>query len=106
MGWIILGLVFLVVTYWSLKGTIFEAYSGRNKVDEYHVPVWFLLLLGLFYIVPIFGIVLFIAYNIAFLVFAIRKPSKWDCKVILKLSSKNILHRILGAIVHFLNREI
>ena len=106
MSWIILGLVFLVVTYLSLKGTIIEEYSGRNYVGEYHIPIWVLLVLGLLYIVPVFGIILFIAYNIVFLIYAMRKPSKWDNRYILKLSSKNVLHKILAGVIHFLTKGI
>ena len=106
MIWIILGLVFLVVTYLSLKGTVIEEYSGRDKVDEYHIPVWVLLMLGLLYIVPTLGIVIFVAYNITFLIFACRKPNVWDDKYILKLSNKNILHKILRGVINFLTKSI
>lgn len=106
MSWIILGLVFLVVTYLSLKGTVLEEYSGKDKVDEYHVPMWVLLILGLLYIIPIFGIIGFIAYNIVFLIFALRKPAKYYNRIILRLSGKNILHRILGGVIYFLTKEI
>ena len=34
MGWIILGIVFLAVTVWSLKGTTIVEYCYKDKVDE------------------------------------------------------------------------
>lgn len=106
MSWIILGLVFLVVTYLSLKGTIIEEYAGRGYVGEYHVPIWVLLVLGLLYIVPLFGIIMFIAYNIAFLIHALWKPKKCSDRYILKLSNKNVLHKILTSVIHFLTKGI
>lgn len=106
MIWIILGLVFLVVTYLSLKGTIIEVYNGKNKIDEYYIPVWVLLVLGLFYIIPVFSIIVFIVYLIIFLMGAIRKPDYWDDRIIFRLSSKNILHRILRIVIHFLTKHI
>ena len=102
MVWIILGLVFLVVTYLSLKGTVIEEYEGRNYVGECHVPIWVLLVLGLLYIVPVFGIILFIAYNITFLIHAMWKPKKWSNRQILKLSN----NKILTSVIHFLTKDI
>lgn len=106
MIWIILGLVFLVVTYWSLKDTIIEEYAGRNYVGEVHIPVWMLLVAGLIYMIPIFGIIVFIAYNIMFFVHAAWKPKRYCDRLIFKLSDKNILHRILKSIIHFLTKSI
>ena len=106
MGWIILGLVFLVVTYLSLKGTVFEEYSGKNKVDERYVPMWVLLVLGLLYIIPILGIIVFIAYNITFLVCTTWKPARYYDRIIIKLSDKNVLHRMLKWFINFLTKEI
>lgn len=64
MDWVILGLVLLVVTYWSLKGTIIAEYRYENRVDEHHVPVWILLIAFVIYCIPIMGILAFIAYHI------------------------------------------
>lgn len=106
MSWIILGLVFLMVTYLSLKGTVVESYEGRNCVEEVHVPMWMLLMVGLIYIIPIFGIIAFIAYNIMFLVLATWKPKRYCSRLIFKLSDKNILHKILRSVIHFLTKSI
>lgn len=106
MGWIILGLVFLVVTYLSLKGTVIEEYSGRNKVDERYIPMWVLLVAGFLYIIPIMGIIVFIAYNVMFFVHAAWKPKRYCDRLIFKLSDKNVLHRILKGITHFLTKSI
>ncbi len=106
MGWIILGLVFLVVTYLSLKGTVIEEYSGRDKVDEHHIPMGVLLVAGFLYIIPIMGIIVFIAYNIVFIAYATKKPHRCWSRTILKLSDKNRLHRILSSVINFLSKDI
>ena len=106
MSWIILGLVFLVVTYLSLKGTVIEEYAGKNYVGEVHIPLWMLLVLGLIYMIPIFGIIVFIAYNIIFFVYAAWKPKKYCDRLIFKLSDKNVLHRMLKWFINFLTKEI
>lgn len=106
MGWIILGIVFLAVTVWSLKGTTIVEYRYKDKMDEHHVPVWALLIAFVLYCVPFIGILVFIAYHVWFIAFASTKPH-YECEYyIMELSSKNILHRILGAIVRVLNKTI
>lgn len=106
MSWIILGLVFLVVTYLLLKGTVIEEYNDKKYIDEYHLPRYVLLILGVLYIIPVLGIVVFIIYNIVFLVYATRKPKYYENRFILKLSDKNILHKILAGVIHFLTKGI
>lgn len=106
MGWIILGIVFLVVTYWSLKGTIIEEYAGNNYIGEEHISVWMLLVAGLIYMIPVFGIIVFIAYNIMFFIHAAWKPKRYCNRLIFKLSDKNILHKILSSVINFLTKEI
>lgn len=106
MGWIILGVVLLVLTYWSLKDTVLEDYNGLLKTEEYHVPVRVLLILGLLYIIPILGIISFIVYIVAFIVYASMEPERYEYTTVLRLSSKNMLHRILRAIGRVLNKTI
>lgn len=106
MIWIILGLVFLVVTYLSFKGTIIEEYDGKNYVGEVHIPMWMLLVTGLIYMMPFFGIIVFIAYNIMFFVHAAWEPKRYCNRLIFKLSDKNILHKILSSVINFLTKDI
>lgn len=106
MIWIILGLMFLAVTYLSLKGTVIEEYAGRNYVGERHVSLWMLLVIGLIYMMPFFGIIVFIAYNIMFFVHAAWKPKRYCDRLIFKLSDKNILHKILKWFINFLTKDI
>lgn len=106
MGWIILGIVFLAVTIWSLKGTTIAEYHYKNRVDEHHIPIWMLLLAFMVYCIPIIGIMGFIAYHIWFFILASRKPHNDYEYWIIELSSKNTLHRILGSIVAILTKTI
>ena len=106
MVWIILGLVFLVVTYLSLKGTIIEEYAGKNYIGEVYIPVWMLLVTGLIYMIPVFGIIVFIAYNIMFFIHAAWGPKRYCNRLIFKLSDKNIFHKILSSVINFLTKSI
>lgn len=106
MIWIILGLVFLAVTYLSLKGTIIEEYFDEDLKDKYCVPIWLLIVLGLLYTLPIVGIIFFIIYIIIFCVCTTWKPKMGHDRLIFKTSDKNVLHRILKSITHFLTKNI
>ena len=106
MIWIILGIVFLVMTIWSLRGITIAEYHYKNRVDEYHVPVWILLIAFVIYCIPIMGILAFISYHIWFFALVSRKPHNDYEYWIIELSSKNTLHRILGAVVSVLNKTI
>jgi hypothetical protein len=106
MGWIILGIVFLVVTIWSLRGTTFAEYHYQNRVDEHHVAVWMLIIAFIIYCIPIIGIMAFIAYHIWFSILASRKPHHSYEYLIIELSKENVLHRILGTIACYLTKEV
>lgn len=106
MGWIILGIVFLVVTIWSLRGTTFAEYHCKNRVDEHHVAVWMLIIAFIIYCIPIIGIMAFITYHIWFSILVSRKPHNSYEYFIIELSKKNVLHRILGTVVCYLTKEV
>lgn len=106
MGWIILGLIFLVVTIWSLKGTTIAEYYSKNRIDEHHVPIWVLFLAFLIYCIPGAGSIVFIAYLAGFFILANRKPHNGYEYWIIELSPKNTLHRILGCIATILTKTI
>lgn len=106
MGWIILGIVFLAVTVWSLKGTTIVEYCYEDKVDEQHIPVWALLIAFVLYCIPLFGIAVFILYHVIFFVLASTKPHDEYEYYIMELSNKNILHRIFRVVVRVLNKTI
>lgn len=109
MTWIIDGIVLLAVTIWSLKGTTFAEYSNENRVGEFHVPVWVLVIAFVIYCIPYAGFALFILYSIWFLVLAARKPSyrgSFAEYIIIELSDKNALHRMIISIGKLLTRTI
>ena len=109
MIWIIVGIVLLAVTFWSLKGTTFAEYHNKNRVDEFHAPVWMLVIAFVIYCIPYAGFTLFIPYSIWFLVLAARKPhyrSLVKDYIIIELSDKNALHRMIISIGKLLTRTI
>lgn len=106
MSWIILGIIFLVITYWILKGSVIEEYSGKIKVEEGYIPRWFLLLLGVIYITPIIGICIFIGAIIAIIIYAAKVPNRHKYRTILKLRDGSILQKISRGISNFLTKHI
>ena len=107
MGWIILGIVFLVVTIWSLRDTTFVEYYHENAVDEHHATVWMMIIAFIIYCIPIIGIMAFIAYNIWFFILASRKPkhNRYEY-LIIELSKENVLHRIFKIVANCLTKEV
>lgn len=105
--WLILGTMFFIVTLWLLWGTSFDKYYGKNKVDEYHTPVWALLIIYIIYIAPILGIFAFLLFCILFSVYCNRKPSNIDSAYfILKVNRRNVLHRIVFFMGKLLTKTI
>lgn len=107
MGHIILSIVFLVVTVWSLKGTTFAEYCFSDRVGEYHAAVWMAVIAFIFYCIPIINIIVFIGYCIWFFILASRNPQhRHGCYLIIELSKENVLHRILGITARYLTKEL
>lgn len=106
MIWIIVGIVLLAVTIWSLKGTTFAEYHYQNRVGEYYVAVWMLIIAFIIYCIPIIGIMAFIAYHIWFFILASRKPHHSYEYLIIELSKENMLHRILGTVAYYLTKKV
>lgn len=96
------------MTIWSLKGTTFAEYHNKNRIGEFHVPVWALVIAFVIYCIPYAGFILFIPYSIWFLVLAARKPHYRDLSdyLIIELSDKNALHRMIISIGKLLTRTI
>lgn len=105
MMWILLGIIFFVITLWSLKGASVVEYHYECKNREY-APVWFLIIALILYCIPIIGIITFILYNIVFFVLARRKPHNNPSYVLIELSDKNLLHKILNTIIQLLDTII
>lgn len=106
MSWIILGILFLIITVWSLKGANIVEYNYKKIEKVHHVTVWKLIILFIIYCLPVIGIMAFVAYNILFFMMASTKiHNNWKYYII-ELSNKNFLHRILGTVINILTKEI
>ena len=109
MIWIIVGVIFFIVTIWSLKGTTFVKYNDEKRVAEFHAPIWTLIIAFIGYCIPYISPLLFITYSICFLTLVARKSIYDDLfteYIIIELSEKNALHRVLISIGKFLIRTI
>lgn len=107
MIWIILGIVFLLLTCWSMIGTTFTYYIGRKPQYTVRVRVWHLLILFIIYIIPIFGIIAFLTYVIWFIIWTCAKPHGYSCEYyLISLDNKNLLHRFLTSIINFFNHPL
>ena len=109
MIWIIVGVIFFIVTTWSLKGTTFVKYNDEKRVAESHVPIWILIIVFIVYCIPYISPFLFLVYIIWFLTLVVRKPIYDDLfteYTIIELSEKNALHRALISVGKFLIRTI
>lgn len=106
MGWIILGIIFFIITVWSLKEAVIAKYSNTNRVAEQHVTMWMLLVACFIYCIPILNILGFVLYNVWFFLCACRRPGHYGTYFIISLSQKNILHKILDATIRFLTKEL
>lgn len=105
--WLILGTIFFIVTLWLLWGTSFDKYYGKNKVGEYHVPVWVLLIIYFIYITPVFGVLAFLIFCALFTVDYNRKPTVSDSTYfILKVNRRNVLHKIVFFLGKLLTKTI
>lgn len=109
MIWIIVGVIFFIVTIWSLKGTTFVKYNDEKRVSEFHAPIGILIIAFIGYCIPYISLLLFITYSIWFLTLVARKSIYDDLfteYIIIELSEKNALHRVLISIGKFLIRTI
>lgn len=111
MIWIIVGVIFFIVTIWSLKGTTFVKYNDEKRVSEFHAPIGILIIAFIGYCIPYISPLLFITYSIWFLTLVARKSiyeydNLFTEYIIIELSEKNALHRVLISIGKFLIRTI
>jgi hypothetical protein len=107
MSWLILGVIFTVITYLSWRGTVIAVYHYYDKVNEAMVPLWFGIIIAIFYLLPVFNIILFIAYHIFFTFLASRKISSWNYEYwVIELSDKNVFHKIFKKVMRFLAKPI
>lgn len=76
MWWIIIAIIFILITICVLKDTHVKVY-GRGyyvELQEEHdlkLPVWALLLIVLVYLIPIVNIIAFVAFLVFYIVHAV-----------------------------------
>lgn len=107
MTWVILSIVFLLVTLWLLKGTTFYSYYGKRIESEWNMPLWAVLLLWLAFMIPYVGPIFFILWVLWFIIWSNIKPHGFSAEYILiGLDNKNILHRVIKKFVNLINKPI
>lgn len=107
MSWVVLSIVFLLITIWMLRGTTFVSYCGKHEQGSFYMPMWGLFLLYLLYLIPYCGVIFFIVWVIWFYIWSFAKPHGSHSEYILiTLSEENKLHKILRAIHNFVTKPI
>lgn len=107
MSWFILSIVFLLITIWMLKGTTFTSYQGKYEDNSFYMPIWGLFILYLLYLIPYCGVIFFIVWVIWFYIWSFAKPhGSYNEYILITLSEKNKIHKLLRAIHNFLNKPI
>ena len=107
MTWVILSIVFLLVTLWLLKGTTFYSYFGEYEHSEWNMPLWAVLLMWLFFMIPYFGVILFIFWIIWFIIWSNVKPhGRSNEYILIGLDDKNLLHKAIKKFVSLINKPI
>lgn len=107
MTWVILSIVFLLVTLWLLKGTTFYSYFGEYKQSEWNMPLWAVFLMWLFFMMPYVGPIFFIIWVIWFIIWSNAKPHGYSSEyVLISLDDKNLLHKAIRKFVGLINKPI
>lgn len=106
MYWILLGIIFLWVTVWSLKGITFVEYFNGRKIDKYHATVWMMIVAFIIYCIPVLNILAFVIYILCFTVITFSKPKAHSDGYYAELSEENKLHRVLNKIAYYLTKEL
>lgn len=107
MSWFVLSIVFLLITIWMLRGTTFTSYTGRYKEDEFNMPLWFLLIMYLLFLIPYAGVLFFITWVVWFCIWSSAKPhGSYNEYILITLSEKNKLHKVFRAIYNFITKPI
>ena len=112
MWWIIIAVIFILITVYILKDTHVEIIKTgcRNKLlEEYdlELPIWALLLIVLVYFIPIVNIMVFISFLVYYIVYAVWGPE--DCEGetrAFSLNGNNWVTKSLLAIKRVLNKKL
>lgn len=112
MWWIIIAIIFILITVYLLKDTHVEIIrGGRNTklLEEYdlELPIWALLLIVLVYLIPLINIAVFISFLAYYIVHIVRNPEGCYGEIrVFSLNGNNWVTKSLLAIKEILNKKI
>ena len=112
MWWIIIAVIFILITVYILKDTHVEIIKTgcRNKLlEEYDLklPIWALLLIVLVYLIPIVNIMVFIAFSVCYIIHTVGDLVDYGDKIyVFSLNGNNWVTKSLLAIKEILNKKI
>lgn len=113
MWWIIIAVVFILITIYLLKDTHVEVYYERGYytklLEEYdlELPIWALLLVVLVYLIPLVNIMVFISFLIYYIVHAVWNPDNCCGEThVFSLNGNNWVTKSLLAIKEIMNKKI
>lgn len=113
MWWIIIAVVFILITIYLLKDTHVEVYYERGYrtklLEEYdlELPIWALLFIVLVYLIPLINIAVFISFLVYYIVHVVRNPEGCYGEIrVFSLNGNNWVTKSLLAIKEILNKKI
>ena len=112
MWWIIIAIIFILITICVLKDTHVKVYDDGyyGKLQEEYdlkLPVWALLLTVLVYLIPIVNIIAFVAFLVFYIVHAVGNHRYCEDEThVFSLNGNNWVTKSLLAIKEILNKKI
>lgn len=113
MWWIIIAVIFTLITIYILKDThietMLEGITTTKLLEEYDLklPVWALLLIVLVYLIPVVNIVAFISFLIYYIVHVVGNHGGCNGEIrVFSLNGNNWITKSLLAIKEILNKKI
>ena len=112
MWWMIIAIIFILITICILKNTHVKVYNSNyyTKLQEEYdleVPVWALLLIVLVYLIPIANIIAFVAFLVFYIVHAVWDPRECVGEThVFSLNGNNWVTKSLLVIKEILNKKI
>lgn len=107
MSYIVLRIVFFLITFWMLKGTTFTSYYGKQAGNRFNMPLWALFIIYLLFMIPYIGVFFFIGWIIWFFIWSFTKPhGSYNEYILITLSESNKLHKVLIAVYNLATKPI
>lgn len=113
MWWIIISIIFILITICVLKDTHIKVYYHYYRDDEhadeydYKLPIWALLLIVLIYLIPVVNIVVFVSFSICYIIHTVGDLIDYGDKIyVLSLNGNNWVTKSLLAIKEILNKKL